>query len=137
MTEWSFRLERRSPRDRALIYEEPGHRLEMALEVSGARGADLVGDDTLPPWTEPAGMPVGATKRDEILERLQTWAAQRRLRILLSPSQTLVEHFAEMKAKGWKEETQPDGSVHWRPPKRSSSGRMKILWDVFRNVIGK
>ena len=137
MKKWSFVLDRRSLRDRVLTYEEPGYTLVIGLEVSGVKQYDLVGvEENFQTWTVPAGERIGEAKREEILGRLESWAAGQRLRVGFGPGQTVEEHLAHMGAAGWRPEVLPDGQVRYHPPKHSLITRLRGLWRVCRNVLG-
>ncbi len=136
MNNWSFVLDRRSIRDRVLTYEEPGYKLVINLEVSGLKQYDLVGvEDDFQTWTVPARERISAAKREEILGRLESWAAGRRIRVWFGPGQTVDEHLAQMRVAGWRPEVLPDGQVGYRPPKHSLIARLRGLWRVCRNVL--
>jgi len=137
MSDWSFDLDRKSMRDSVLTYEEPGYQLAIYLERSGVKRYDLVGvEESLQTWTAPAGERIGAAKREEILGRLESWAAARRIRVGFGPGQTVEEFLAQMRGAGWKPEILPDGQVRYHPPKPSLTSRLRGVWFVCRKVLG-
>jgi hypothetical protein len=137
MNNWSFGLEHKSIRDRVLTYEEPGYKLVIGLEASGLKQYDLVGvEEDFQTWTSPAGEQMGAAKREEILSRLESWAAVQRLRVWFGPGQTVEEVLAEMRVAGWTPEVLPDGQTRYHPPRHSLVARLRGLWHACRNVLG-
>jgi hypothetical protein len=129
----SFRLESTSYKSRDLIYDEPGHRLVVYLEMSGVRRFDWVGCDTdFAKWTEPAGELISPRKRTEILGRLAEWAREQRLRIGISPPMDWDAYFAEQEKHGSRVERRPDGTVAVYPPQgRSFWARLVGLTRAF------
>jgi hypothetical protein len=119
--EYSFRMERESYKSQNLIYEEPGHKLVVYLEMSGVKHFDWVGCDVeFREWTEPAGELIPADKQAEILGRLDRWSRHRepRLRIDIGPPIDMNEFFLEQERRGFKVERRPDGTVAVSHPKR-------------------
>ena len=115
---FSFRMEQTSYKSQDLIYEEPGFRLVIYLEMSGVRKFDWVGCDTdFDEWTEPAKISIPIEKRSQILERLQDWSRSNRTRIDIGPPMDMNAYFAELESQGCKVERRPDGTVLVVPPK--------------------
>ena len=121
----SFRMERTSYKSQDLVYEEPGHRVVVYLEMSGVRRFDWVGCDTsFEKWTEPAGVPIAPEKRAEILRRLDVWSRERRIRIDIGPPMDMEAFFAEQERAGHRVERRADGSVVVYPVRRSFWARL-------------
>lgn len=121
MPDYTFRLATTSYKSRDLIYDEPGHRLVVYLEMSGVPEFDWVGAETdLDRWTDPAGEPIPADKRAQITQRLADWAGEQRLRIDLGPAMNFEEHLAEEAQRGCRVERRPDGTIAVYPPERQS-----------------
>ncbi len=118
---YSFRLERTSWKSRDLVYEEPGRKLVIYLEMSGVKNFDWVGCDTeFQNWTIPGDEPIPEDKQKEILSRLFDWARNEGLRIDIGPPMDMEEHFEEYERKGWKVERRDDGTTLVSPPRRQS-----------------
>jgi hypothetical protein len=114
---YTFRMEQTSYKSQDLIYEEPGHRLKVYLEMSGVRQYDWLGSDTdFGEWTEPAGEPISEARRNQILDRLAEWGRRNKVRIDISPPIDMAEYFADMERKGWTREHRPDGTQVFKPP---------------------
>ena len=114
---YSLRMERTSYKSQDLIYEEPGHRLVVYLEMSGVRQFDWVGCNTeLQKWTEPAGEPIPLDKQAEVLRRLSQWSRERRIRIDIGPPSDMETFFAEQERAGCRVERRADGTVAVHPP---------------------
>ena len=115
--EYSFRLVRTSYKSRDLVYEEPGRRLVIYLEMSGARRFDWVGvDESFEAWDVPAGEPIPPAKREQILGRLADWNRARGLRIGIGPAMSMEAIFAGHERDGWTVVRNPDGSTTVSPP---------------------
>ena len=120
----SFRLDTTSYKSRDLVYDEPGHRLVVYLEMSGLRTLDWVGcDRDFRRWTEPAGEDIPPEKTAEILRRLDAWAREQRLRIDIGPGIDRETFFAEQEKAGHRVERRPDGSVAVYPKPQGFWGR--------------
>ena len=115
--EYSFRMERTSYKSQDLIYEEPGHKLVVYLEMSGLRKVDWVGCETdFHQWTEPPHETIPAHTQAEILRRLATWTQAHRIRIKFGPAIDMKAYFAEQEKAGWTLERRGDGTILARPP---------------------
>ena len=115
--DYSFRMEQTSFKSQDLIYEEPGRRLVVYLEMSGVRQFDWVGCDVeFQKWTAPAGEPIASDKRDEILARLAEWSREQRVRIDIGPPLDVEAYFAEQERAGCRVERRADGTVAVHPP---------------------
>lgn len=111
-SDWTFRIERTSYKSADLIYEEPGHRLAVYLEMSGVKQFDWVGCDTgLAAWTQPAREPIPPHTRALILERLEEWCRERSVRIDIGPPMDMEAMFSAMEKAGSRVERRPDGTV--------------------------
>jgi hypothetical protein len=120
-TPYSFRMTRTSYKSQDLVYEEPGHRLVVYLEMSGIRKYDWIAcDAAAKKWTKPKGEEIPDQKRAEIMERLSTWSAQQKVRIGFGPPLDLKKMF---EAKGYTVSQRADGvMVYTPPPKRGVVG---------------
>jgi hypothetical protein len=128
---YSFRVERLSSRDQNLIYEEPGFKLVVSLETSGVRDFDLVGcDSSFETWTEPSGVAIEASRRQQLLDRVTAWGAQRKLRIGIGPCIDKETFFRQAEHDGYRLERREDGSVVMHPPPR------KPLWVRLKKLFG-
>ena len=115
--DYSFRMERTSYKSQDLIYDEPGHRLVVYLEMSGVRQFDWVGCNVdLQKWTEPAGHPIPPDKQAEISRRLAEWSLGRKIRIDIGPPMDMEAYFAEQERAGCRVERRADGTVAVHPP---------------------
>jgi hypothetical protein len=127
---YSFRMERTSYKSQHLIYEEPGHRLQVYLEMSGIRQFDWVGSDTeLRQWTDPPGDPISEAKREQILDRLAEWGRLKKVRIDIGPPMDPADYFADLERSGYTMENRADGTTAWIPPPRPFWP--SILWSAF------
>ncbi|MGH9843876.1 MAG: hypothetical protein ACREEM_34505 [Blastocatellia bacterium] len=96
MTQYYFKLERTSWKSQYLIYEEPGFRLVVDLEMSGVKEFDWAGIDTdFEKWTTPPGEPITEEKRREIFDRLADWSQRQGVRIKISPPRSMKKYFDE------------------------------------------
>jgi hypothetical protein len=129
--DYSFRMERTSYKSQDLVYEEPGHRLVVYLEMSGVRRFDWLACDTdFGRWTEPPG-PIPSEKQAEILRRLADWSRQRRLRIDVGPAMDLDAYFARLEKEGHRLERLADGSVLAHPsPRQGPWARLVALTKI-------
>lgn len=116
-TDFSFQMERTSYKSYDLIYEEPGRRLVVYLEMSGVPKYDWVGVDTdFERWTEPEGEPIPEAKRREILERLSAWGKEQKIRIDIGPPLDWDAYWADYERRGWTVTHHPDGTTSVRGP---------------------
>jgi len=116
-TDYSFRMERTSYKSQDLVYEEAGRKLVIYLEMAAAlKKFDWVGCDTsFEKWTVPAGTEIAHETRDMILQRLEVWSAEHRVRIKFGPP---VDMRAELSKRGWRIEEKKSGVLEARPPRR-------------------
>jgi len=104
-------------KSRSLVYEEPGFKLEIYLEVSGSRRYDYVGPDTdLEYWTISEGQIISLEKRTEILYRLEQWSNTKKLRIHLSPPLTMDDIIQHHNGNGWTMDKEANGDLSFSPP---------------------
>ena len=96
----------------ALIYEEPGASITAELELSGVPAYDLVGcSGSFDQWTTPNGTLISASRRAEILGRLETWAREANVRIHIGPAITRETLFAALASDGHRVQHKADRTV--------------------------
>ena len=118
--QYSIHFERLGYKARDLVYEEPGRRAVIPLDMSGVPQFNWVGSSqALESWVEPAGEPIPKSQRKAILSRIDAWSDEQGLRIDIGPG--LGEaFFAQFIRKGYTWHTEPDGSRTLRSPDRRS-----------------
>jgi len=99
-------------KSRRLIYEEPGYKLIIYIEMSGVGQFDWVACDTeLLKWTLPEGVLIPEEKKLEILSRLNDWCKKKKIRIEIGPPLEMKKIFSTYEKKGYKVEKFTDGST--------------------------
>jgi len=107
---YSFRLQKTSYKTQDLIYEEPGYKLIIDLEISGVKQFDWVGSETdLLKWDIPTGKTILPEKCREILNRLTEWSQRHRARIGIGPSIEMQAYFSEGEQAGSRVERRSNG----------------------------
>jgi hypothetical protein len=132
--QFSIHFERQGYKARDLVYEEPGRRAVIPLDLSGVPQFDWVGSShALGSWVEPAGEPIPEIERAAILMRINDWSGEQGLRIDIGPGLG-EEFFDQFVQKGYTWHTEPDGSRTLRSPDRRSWLRRAL--DRFRGRPG-
>lgn len=116
--EYNFRMEYQRNNLRKLIYEEPGYRLDVILEMSGTPKFDWIGvTQSFETWDVPNGQPVSSEKRQQILDRLADWSRTQNLHIDIAEGMSMEEILAQDEREGWSVVHNPDSTTTVTPPK--------------------
>jgi len=118
--QYSIHFERLGYKARDLVYEEPGRRAVIPLDMSGVPQFDWVGSSqALESWAVPPGELIPETERNAILMRINAWSAEQGLRIDIGPG-LAADYFDRFVQQGYTWHTEPDGSRTLRSPDRRS-----------------
>jgi hypothetical protein len=124
--QYSFRMVRTSYKSQDLIYEEPGYKLVIYVEMSAGREFDWIGSNTsLKKWTEPKEEKISENQREEFLLRLAAWNEQQKFRIGFARPMDIGKMAGDLEKKGWKVEKRSTGvTVFSSPAKRKQEPRV-------------
>jgi hypothetical protein len=120
---------RTSYKSQDLIYEEPGYKLVIYLEMSVKGKLDWIAcDTTLEKWTEPREENITEVHLAKIIQRLSVWSEQQKVRIGFGSPLDLQKMGSDLEKKGWTIEKRDNGVTAFRPPaKRGFAAQVRSL----------
>jgi len=130
--DYSFRIETGEDyKSRNLIYEEPGYKLVVYVEMSGVKQFDWIALNTeFLKWTVPGDILIPEEKKREILFRLDVWCKKKRVRIKIDAPLDMNKMFSDYTKKGYKVEKLAGDLT-----KVSFSRRSAWLWNTVQIIV--
>ena len=135
-TDHTFTLSYRGDyKSKYLVYEEPGHKLEIYLERTVSKIYDYSGSpSSFRVWTEPRGEVIPSDKQSEILTDMMAWAADKKLSIDICEPNSIEDFEHDYIDRGWTVTRMPNGELCAYPPvKRSLMTRIRALAGYLRS----
>ena len=101
-SQFSLQMKTTSYKSQDLIYEEPGYRLVVYVEMCFAKGFDWTcGYGDFENWTFPEGEPISPEKQEEIIRRVEDWSRKEGEPVLISPIPPKEEVIAFYQSHGF------------------------------------